>query len=122
MTGGVNTILTQGGVYLAKLNPTKKGEAGKVWPIVVLTNQIILDSEPPIIFVCPLSSQSHKKFTSLHIEIPARDSLTVVSYALVEHCRAVSYQRISSHRLAQLQHREIKDIIQRLNIFVDYQL
>lgn len=122
MTGGVNTILTQGGIYLAKLNPTKKGEVGKVRPIVVLTNQIILDSEPPIIFVCPLSSQSHKKFTSLHIEIPARDSLTVVSYALVEHCRAISHQRISSHRLAQLQHREVKDIIQRLNILVDYQL
>ncbi len=121
MTGGADPILTQGGIYLAKLNPSKKGEVGKVRPVVVLTNQIILDSEPPIIFVCPLSSQSHKKFASLHIEIPARDSLSTLSYALVEHCRAISHQRIATHRLAQLQHREVVDIIQRLNTLIDYQ-
>lgn len=120
MTGGANLILTQGGVYLAKLNLTKKGEVGKVRPVVVLTTQTILDARPPVIFICPLSSQSHKKLDSLHIEIPQRDSLLKNSYALIEHCRAIADHRIATHRLAQLQRREIIEIIKRLNLLIDY--
>jgi len=119
MSGGSDLNLTQGGIYLAKLNPTKPGEVGKVRPVIVLTNQIILDSNPPIIFICPLSSQSHKNFESLHIELPARDSLLKTSFALIEYCRAISHQRIEKHRLAELQRREIIEIIQRLNTLID---
>lgn len=120
MTGGSDIILSQGGIYLAKLNPSKKDEVGKVRPVVVLTNQLILDAEPAVVFICPLSSQSHIQFASLHIELPPRDSLSKVSYALVEHCRAISHQRITNHRLAQLQHRELVNIIERLNLLIDY--
>lgn len=122
MTGGANLILTHGGVYLAKLNPSKKIEVGKIRPVIVLTNQLILDSDPPIIFICPLSGQSDKKFESLHIEIPARDNLTKNSYALIEHCRAIGHQQITTHRLAQLQHREIINVVDRLNTLIDCEI
>ena len=48
-------ILTRGGVYLGKLNPAKHNEIGKVRPVIILNSQLILDSMPPIIFICPLS-------------------------------------------------------------------
>ncbi len=62
-------ILTRGGVYLGKLNPAKHDEIGKVRPVIILNSQLILDSMPPIIFICPLSSQSQKEFSNLHYEL-----------------------------------------------------
>lgn len=52
-------ILTRGGIYLAKLNPAKLSEVGKVRPVIILNCQKILDSQPPIVFICPLSSKSY---------------------------------------------------------------
>ena len=37
-------ILTRGGVYLARLDPAKINEVGKIRPVIVLNSQIILDS------------------------------------------------------------------------------
>ena len=68
MVGQIET-LTRGGVYLGKLNPAKHNEIGKVRPVIILNSQLILDSAPPIIFICPLSSQSQKEFSNLHYEV-----------------------------------------------------
>ena len=37
-------IFQRGGIYLAKLNPTKYDEIGKLRPVVILTSQNILNS------------------------------------------------------------------------------
>jgi len=111
-------ILTRGGIYLAKLNPAKKAEIGKVRPVAVLTTQTLLDVVPPVIFICPLSSQSHAEFASLHIELSPRDNLRVSSYALVEHCRAISIDRLVFPRIAQLTLLEMDLILHRLQIML----
>ncbi|HJD60673.1 MAG TPA: type II toxin-antitoxin system PemK/MazF family toxin [Rickettsia endosymbiont of Columbicola hoogstraali] len=108
---GQKEILTRGGVYLARLDPTKINEVGKTRPVIVLNSQIILDSIPPIVFICPLSSQSYPNFSNLHFELNIRDNLEVKSYALVEHCRAISITRIIHPRLAQITSYELKHII-----------
>jgi len=77
----INTFI-RGGVYLAKLNPSKHNEIGKLRPVVVLTSQKILDSKPPLIFICPLSSKSHEDFQYLHCVISARDKLKRVNHLL----------------------------------------
>ncbi len=110
--------LTQGGVYLARLNPAKEAEVGKVRPVVVLTTQFLLQHDVPIIFICPLSRQSYPQFESLHIKLPARDGLQLTSYALTEHCRAISIQRIIHPRIAQLSLHEIKQITDLLSVMV----
>jgi mRNA interferase MazF len=107
-------ILTRGGVYLARLDPVKAAEVGKIRPIVVLNAQPILDVLPPTVFICPLSSQSKSEFSSLHVQLPARDDLKVTSYALVEHCRSITIQRIIYPRLAQLTFSELSLILHRL--------
>lgn len=107
-------ILTRGGIYLARLDPAKVAEVGKIRPVALLTSQAILDIVPPTLFICPLSSQSHPKFSSLHVALPARDHLEVTSYALVEHCRSISMQRIIFPRLAQLTPSEVRLILHRL--------
>jgi mRNA interferase MazF len=106
--------LTHGGIYLAKLNPSKKNEIGKVRPVIVLTAEIILNISPPTVFVCPLSSKSFPEFESLHVKLTPRDGLEVNSFALVEHCRSISTQRLILPRLAQLNPSEIYLILSKL--------
>jgi mRNA interferase MazF len=110
--------LTRGGVYLARLDPAKAAEVGKIRPVVILNSQLILDSLPPTLFICPLSNQSMPEFKSLHVQLNARDNLKVVSYALSEHCRSISIRRIIHPRLAQLTSNELLLILARLQRLV----
>lgn len=111
-------VLTRGGIYLARLDPAKAAEIGKIRPVAILTSQAILDITPPTLFICPLSSQSQQEFSSLHVKLPPRDNLKVLSYALAEHCRSISIGRIIFPRLAQLTQSEILLILHRLHRLV----
>jgi mRNA interferase MazF len=111
-------ILIRGGIYLARLDPVKATEIGKLRPVTILSIQSILDISPPVVFVCPLSSQSHPKFQGLHVELKPRDNLEVTSYALVEHCRAIAIKRFVYPRLAQLIPSEIALILNKLRRMV----
>lgn len=106
--------LTRGGVYLARLDPAKGAEVGKLRPVIVLTESSLLAVDPPVVFICPLSSQSNPQFSALHVKLPVRDRLLTESFALVEHCRAISRQRILSERLSQITAGEIDVITHRL--------
>jgi mRNA interferase MazF len=54
----------------------------------------------------------------LHLPLPARDALKVPSFALVEHCRAVSSRRLKPCRIAQLTAEELDAILNRLQRLV----
>ena len=105
---------TRGGIYLARLDPAKGAEIGKLRPVVLLTDQDLLDVEPPHVFICPLSSRSEPAYAALHIKLSARDNLHAESYALAEHCRSISILRLQPERLAQLDPDEVKQIIHKL--------
>ena len=102
--------LTRGGVYLARLDPAKGAEVGKLRPVVVLTDATLLQIQPAHVFICPLSSRSEPAYEALS----ARDNLRTNSFALVEHCRAVSVGRLLNERLAQLDSVEVNEIARRL--------
>lgn len=110
---------TRGGIYLAKLNPAKKDEVGKIRPVILLNAQAILDTNPPIVFVCPLSSKSQSQLSKLHICLDIRDNLKIKSYTLVEHCRSINIGRIIHPRIAQLTPTEIQNVLDKLKILID---
>lgn len=110
--------LTRGGVYLARLDPAKHVEIGKIRPVIVLTAQRILNHRTFLAFICPLSSQSQPEFANLHLELTPRDNLQVVSYALIEHSRSISVKRLIHPRIAQLTNKEVNDILHRLQRMV----
>lgn len=114
----INTFI-KGGVYIAKLNPAKYDEIGKLRPVVILTSQKILDSKPPYIFICPLSSQSHKDFQHLHCKIPARDKLKKDSFALIEHFKSVSAKRLNNICLSVLTRKELDQITNNIVFMID---
>ena len=115
---GSEVILTRGGIYLAKLDLSKTNEVDKIRPVIILNAQAILDVVPPVIFVCPLSSQSQVAFQHLHVSLPERDNLAVKSYALIEHCRSISIKRLHFPRIAQLTNVELSLILHRLQKLV----
>ncbi len=106
--------LIRGGVYLARLNPVKGAEVGKLRPVVILTAQELLDIDPPFLFVAPLSSHSRPEYSAFHVEIAPRGDLGTVSHVLVEHCRSISRRRFCSPRMAQLSPGEMDAIVYRL--------
>lgn len=116
MSGSVELPFVQGAIYLAQLNPAKGAEIGKNRPVVVLTNQTLLDVHPPVIFICPLSSQSYPQLSSLHVEISARERLQKHSFALVEHCRSIASSRLSNERLGHLTAAELRELRRRLGV------
>jgi mRNA interferase MazF len=111
--------LTQGGIYLARLDPAKHTETGKIRPVIVLTAQHILDVQQLLAFICPLSSQSQPAFNQLHVQLSPRDNLKVDSYALIEHCRAITIKRLLMPRLAQLTSKELNSIISKIHILIE---
>jgi len=111
--GGLSRLV-RGGLYLARLDPVTGTEVGKLRPVAILTAQELLDIEPPLLLIAPLSSWSRPEYSAFHVEVPARGDLRVTSYVLVEHCRSISRRRIRSPRLAQLAADEIDDILHRL--------
>ena len=112
--------LTRGGVYLARLDPAKGAEVGKLRPVVILTDQLLPDVKPAHVFICPLSGCSSPDYQALHLSLSARDNLKVQSYALVEHCWAISIRRLQSERLAKLEIDELNEIIRRLHRLVGW--
>lgn len=106
--------LTQGGIYLAKLDPAKHAEIGKIRPVTILTAAVFLNIHPSLVFVCPISSKSYPEFSGLHIELPAREHLQKKSFAVIEQCRSISTHRITSAKLAQLTQHELLSILSRL--------
>src|SRR5262245_52871034 len=113
-----NTLI-RGGIYLAKLDPAKAAEIGKIRPVILLNAQSILDVIPPTVFICPLGSKSQPTFSHLHTYLSAKDNLFVDSYALIEHCRSISLKRLLHPRLSQLTSKELSLILHRLKIMID---
>ena len=110
--------LSRGGIYLARLDPAKGAEVGKLRPVAVLSAKEVLEVDSPLLFICPLSSRSDPVFAALHVTLPPRDGLKVQSHALVEHCRAISRSRLLSERIAQLTEEELATILHRLQRLV----
>lgn len=110
--------LEQGGIYLGALDPAKHAEIGKIRPVIILSAPLILQLHPGLIFICPLSSKSNSNYSALHVELPLRERLEKNSYALIEHCQAISVRRIKSHRMAQLNEYELSVILSKLKHMV----
>lgn len=89
---------TAGDVVDLDLGLPEGREAGFRHPAVVVTAQRILDAEPSVVHVVPLSSTIRSFHSELTIEPDAHNALASVSAAQCQHLRAVSLERISSTR------------------------
>ena len=99
-----------GMVTKARPSPTQPrtpGSDGKPRPLDVFSAPACLAADPPVWFVCPLSSRSDPTIrTTSSPALPERDQLKRPHNARVEHCRAITERYVYAHRRAMLTHND----------------
>ena len=87
-------MLTSGDVVDLGLGTPQGREAGFRHPAVLVTAQRILDAEPSVVHVVPLTSTTRPFGSEITIEPDDTNGLDVVSAAQCQHIRAISPGRI----------------------------
>lgn len=87
-------MLTSGDVVNLDLGIPEGREAGFRHPAVLLTAQRILDAEPSVVHVVPITSAIRGFHSEIKIEADQMNGLDRVSAAQCQHIRAISPRRI----------------------------
>ncbi len=85
---------TSGDVVDLELGAPEGREAGFRHPAVLVTAQRILEAEPSVVHVVPLSSTIRSFHSEVLVEPDDVNGLDVVSAAQCQHIRAVSLHRV----------------------------
>lgn len=91
-------MLTSGDVVDLDLGAHKGREAGFLHPAVLVTAQRILDAEPSVVQVVPLTSTVRGFDSEITIESDRANGLDRDSAAQCQHIRAISPRRIQGVR------------------------
>ena len=84
----------QGEIWLANLNPGRGSEPGKIRPVLIVQNQVLLDCGHPSTLILPLTTNLIDDAEPLRLRIPAKDSLSKDSDLLVDQLRAIDNKRL----------------------------
>ena len=103
-------MLERGGVYLAKLYPSKGSEVGKTRPVLVLQNDVLTKDGHTTVVVLPLSTQLVDNASPLRFRIEAREMLERESDLLCDQIRAIDINRLASSKIASLDSSELQII------------
>lgn len=87
-------MATSGDVVHLDLGQPEGREAGFRHPAVVVTAQRILDANPSVVHVVPLTSTVRRFHSEITIEPDATNGLDARSAAQCQHVRAISPRRI----------------------------
>ena len=91
-------MLTSGDVVDLDLGMPAGREAGFRHPAVVVTAQRVLDAEPSVIQVVPLTTVLRGFASEVEVEADAKNGLDHASSAQCQHIRAVAASRIKGTR------------------------
>lgn len=86
--------LKQGEIWLANLNPGRGTEPGKMRPVLIIQNQVLLDSHHPSTLIIPLTTKLIDKTEPLRLRIKAQDNLQKDSDLLIDQIRAIDNRRL----------------------------
>lgn len=85
--------MNRGEVYLADLGEPIGHEQGMTRPVVVVSADPWLASDPPVLAVIPMTRTFRNRSTHVEIE-PGSSGLRATSYAKCEDIRSISPQRL----------------------------
>ena len=89
-------VITRGEVYLADLGDPIGHEQGMRRPVVVVSADQWLASNPPVVAVVPITRTHRGRTTHVEIE-PGGSGLHATSYAKCEDIRSISPIRLEHH-------------------------
>ncbi len=115
-------MFQKGEIYLAKLNPKKGNEVGKIRPVLIYQTNILNDCEHPTTIILPISTVLIDNAYPLRYRITQRDKLEKTSDVLCDQIRALDNQRILEGVLTQLTDKEILEIDKQVKIVLDIEV
>jgi mRNA interferase MazF len=86
--------LNSGDVVYVELGVPAEREAGYLHPAVLVTAQAILDAQPTVVHIVPVTSTLRRYATEVEIEPEPDNGLTARSAAQCQHVRAVAPARL----------------------------
>ncbi len=112
-------MFKKGEIYLAKLNPKKGNEVGKIRPILIYQTNLLNDCQHPTTIILPLSTILIDNTYPLRYRVNKRDKLEKDSDILCDQIRALDNQRIIPNLIATLSYKEILEIDKHIKIVLD---
>lgn len=89
-------MVRRGSILLADLGEPIGHEQARVRPVLIVSAQEWLETDPPVVTVLPLTRTHRNRTTHIEIE-PGSSGLRATSYAKCEDNRAISPDRLSRH-------------------------
>ena len=115
-------MFKKGEIYLAKLNPKKGNEVGKIRPVLIYQTNLLNDCEHPITIILPISTVLIDEAYPLRYRINKRDKLEKTSDILCDQIRALDNARIIPNLLTTLNFKEMLEIDKQIKIVLDIEL
>jgi len=112
----------KGEIYLAKLNPKKGNEVGKIRPVLIYQTDLLNDCEHPTTIILPISTILIDGAYPLRYRVSKRDKLDKDSDILCDQIRALDNQRIIPNLLMTLSYKEILEIDKQVKIILDIEI
>ena len=115
-------MFQKGEIYLAKLNPKKGNEVGKIRPVLIYQTNILNDCEHPTTIVLPMSTVLIDGTYPLRYRVTSRDKLEKTSDVLCDQIRALDNQRILEGLLTKLTYKEMLEIDKQVKIVLNIEV
>jgi mRNA interferase MazF len=115
-------MFKKGEIYLAKLNPKKGNEVGKIRPVLIYQTDLLNDCKHPTTIILPISTVLIDDAYPLRYRISKRDNLEKDSDILCDQIRALDNQRIIPELLTTLSYKELLEIDKQIKIILDIEI
>ena len=115
-------MFQKGEIYLAKLNPKKGNEVGKIRLVLIYQTNILNDCEHPTTIILPISTILIDNAYPLRYRVIKRDKLEKTSDILCDQIRALDNQRILKGLLTKLTYKEMLEIDKQVKIVLDIEV
>lgn len=111
-------MLERGGIYLAKLYPSKGAEPGKTRPVLVLQDDALNEVGHETVIILPLITNLIDDAFPLRMRILKRDLLKEDSDVLCDQVRAIDTKRVIQDKLAVVNKNELYEIEQMVQLIL----
>ena len=111
-------MLERGGIYLAKLYPSKGAEPGKTKPVLVLQDDALNEVGHETVIILPLTTNLIDDAFPLRMRISKRDLLKQDSDVLCDQVRAIDTKIVIQNKLAVVNKNELYEIEQMVQLIL----
>ncbi len=115
-------MFKKGEIYLAKLNPKKGNEVGKLRPVLIYQTNLLNEIEHPTTTILPLSTHLIDDTYPLRYRVIQKERLEQNSDILCDQIRTIDNDRILKDRLTVLSLKEILEIDKQIKIILDIEI